>query len=80
MRKDYFPYMVQDETLTIDALELYAPAGAQLRRRSLTVPGGLADTLNGDDGFADLSTPEDANVLRRDAPQDYLIVRYSIGA
>src|SRR5262249_46513543 len=53
IRKDYFPYMVQSETLAIDEqLELYAPsqpkptAKTALIKRMIDVPPGLADELN----------------------------------
>ena len=32
---DYFPYMVQDETLVVDAIELYAASGRKLNRHTI---------------------------------------------
>jgi hypothetical protein len=78
LRKDHFPYLVQEETLAIEALELYARKGKQLAKRTVPVPGTLAEDLNGDDRAAGLSLPVDANVLKRDAPQVFLIVRYRL--
>jgi hypothetical protein len=78
LRKDHFPYLVQEETLEIEALELYARKGKQLAKRTVPVPGTLAEDLNGDDRAASLSLPVDANVLKRDAAQVFLIVRYRL--
>jgi Tc toxin complex TcA C-terminal TcB-binding domain len=77
LRKDYFPYLVQNEALVIDALELYAARGGGLVRRAAAVPANLADDLNGANGYSDVSLAPDANVLRRDAATVFLIVRYS---
>jgi hypothetical protein len=77
VRRDRFPYMVQTETLTIDALDLYASDGTQLVRRPVTVPATMSDELN-DDDTSDLTLPPDATVLTRTAKEVYLIVRYSI--
>ena len=76
LRKDMFPYMFQSETLTVDALDLYA-GGATLRARSIAVPTGFDDDLN-DEGAATMTVAADSDVLRRDAAQVYLVVRYSI--
>ena len=79
LRKDFFPYLVQDETLTIDGMELYAPVGKQLKKQTVAVPGTMADDLNGAEGATDLSLAPDANVLKREAGrQVFLIVHYSI--
>jgi hypothetical protein len=87
IRAGNFPYMVQDETLAIDALELYAPDGRKLARRSLPSPATMATDLNGEDAKADgedaraeLTIPADASVLRRTAKHVFLVVRYSISA
>jgi hypothetical protein len=77
LRKDMFPYMVQNEDVTIDALDLYAGEGTALRTRSVAVPASLADEL-GDEGSSELTLAPDANVLERDAEQVYLVVRYSL--
>jgi len=79
LRKDYFPYMVQGETLAIDALELYAQNGTQIAKRTVTVPANLADDLNGADGASELGIPSDPNVLKRDDDaQVFLVVRYRL--
>jgi Tc toxin complex TcA C-terminal TcB-binding domain len=85
IRKDYFPYMVQSETLAIDRLELYAPSDAKptaettVIKRAIDVPAGLVDELNGSNGYADVALAEDDKVLRRDATaQVFLIIRYSL--
>ena len=77
VRKDMFPYMVQGETLTIEALDLYAADGTALRTRSVTVPATFSDDLNSDGG-AELTLAPDASVLARDRDQVYLVVRYSL--
>ena len=41
--KDFFPHMVQSETLTTHALELYAASGGNLTRCSVDAPANLAD-------------------------------------
>jgi hypothetical protein len=79
--KDYFPYMVQSETLAIDGLELYAPneAGAKVLKRGIDVSPDLADALNGPSGSADVALVEDNNVLVRDpAANVFLVIRYSL--
>lgn len=39
--------MIKDGTLTIDALELYAPVDKRLKKQSVAVPGTMSDDLNG---------------------------------
>jgi hypothetical protein len=78
LRKGFFPYMVQNKTLAIAALDLYAPAARQLVKRSINVPPTMADDLNGEGGYADLPLLPDASVLKPKAAQVYLVVRYSI--
>jgi hypothetical protein len=81
LRKDHFPYLVQDETLVIDSLDLYARHNRQLAKRTEAAPATLAtlaDALNGPDRAADLpALAPDANVLKRDS-QAFLIVRYRL--
>jgi hypothetical protein len=89
LRKDYFPYSVQNETLSIDGLELYTMKGERvsnrsLVRRSVPIPDHLAEGLNGKDRYGDLQIAADANVLRHkpadgsDVPPVFLVVRYSL--
>jgi hypothetical protein len=82
LRMDHFPYMVQNQTLTIDALDLYAQQGAQLVHRPISpIPGDPAGDLNGPNHATDLSFPEDTTspqVLTRTATQVFLIVRYGL--
>jgi hypothetical protein len=76
LRKDYFPYLVQSATLTVDALELYAPGGSKLVRQTVA-PSSLVGDLNGPNRAADLSIPADASVLvRSPATQVFLLLRY----
>jgi hypothetical protein len=75
---DYFPYMAHSQTLTINALELYAQNGALLAKRTIPVPANLANDLNGTARASNLSIPFDAAVLRRVADaRVFLIIRYS---
>lgn len=79
LRKDSFPYLVQGESLAIEALELYARNGRQLAKRTVAAPAALSDGLNGGNRAAGLSFPVDASVLKRDAAaQVFLIVRYRL--
>lgn len=66
MQRDYFPYMVQAETLVIDAIEPHAVSGNKLKRRTVAVPANMAADLSGQTGYSDLSLASDANVLKRD--------------
>jgi len=78
LSKDHFPYMVQSETLAIDALELYAQNGTHIAKRSnkVAIP---ANNLNGANRAVDLNIPPDADVLTRSAAaQVFLIVRYRL--
>jgi hypothetical protein len=78
LRKDHFPYMVQSEALAIDALEAYAQNGTQMVKRTVTLPGNLADDLNGVNRASELSIPADTQVLTRAAADVFLIVRYRL--
>ena len=76
LRKSYFPYMVQNETLVIDALELYVATGGTLTKRSVAISADLAGNLNGANGYSDLSIAPDAAVLTHGPSPVFLIVRY----
>ncbi len=79
LSKDYFPYMAQDKTLTIEALELHAQDGSTLAHRTVAVPADMADNLNGADRVSDLSITPDATVLKRDPDaRVFLLVRYTL--
>jgi hypothetical protein len=69
--------MAQSETLTIDALELYAQ-DATTKVAVTADLAKLANDLNGSDHASDLSIPTDTKVLKRDAAQVFLIVRYRL--
>ena len=77
LRKDYFPFFVQDEEVGIDALELYG-GDSGLVRRSVSVPTDAESELNGTDKATLVSFAADASVLKRDAREVYLLVRYHI--
>ena len=80
VRKDDFPFMMQGETLALDGLDLYAQNGTKLVSRSIAVDlDALATSLNDAPRAFDLSIPEDATVLKRDAAtQAFLVVRYRL--
>ena len=79
LTKDFFPYLVKEETVTVDALELYAPVDKKLKKRTVAVPGTMSDDLNAPNGVAELAIPPDATVLKREAGrQVFLLVHYSI--
>ena len=80
LRKALFPYIVQDRIVTLaDPLTLYAGT-TKLVQRSVPVTAAMSDELN--DGSGDppnqtsLALPPDALVLKRDASDVYLVVRY----
>ena len=79
LSKDHFPYMVQGETLAIDALELYAQNGTQLAKSSVAIPENAADDLNGAERAVALSITPDASI-RTDSSdaQVFLLVRYRL--
>jgi len=66
LRKDYFPYFTQAETVHVDAIELYTTDGA-LARVTPAVPGNIDADLNGANLAVNLSFAPDVNVLRRTA-------------
>ena len=74
--KSLFPYLVADRTVTITKLELYATTGKEgkqkLIQRTAAVPAGDLD-----DGPTTLVLEPDATVLKRDAADVFLVVRYT---
>jgi hypothetical protein len=80
LRRDSFPYMVQSETLAVAALTLFVPSGRQVPPPvSIEVPGDMNDGLNGPSGSAVLTRDAD-DVLKRDAAEAYLVVRYALAS
>jgi hypothetical protein len=78
LRRDLFPYMVQGELLTVDALEFYLPTAGQIPPAwSRDVPPSMNNELNGPYRSSILIC-EPGDVLKRDATQAYLVVHYSI--
>lgn len=79
LRKEQFAFMVQEEPIAIDGLALYTTDGNRLVKRTLAVPAGLADELNGPERTSTLTFIPDDNVLQRVArPQVFLVVRYRL--
>ncbi|MBV8644905.1 MAG: toxin, partial [Candidatus Eremiobacteraeota bacterium] len=76
LSKDLFPYAVQAKTLTVTALELYASVNGALQKLTVNPLPDLSG-LNGPNRYADVSLAPDATVLRRDATQVFLVVRYT---
>ena len=84
LRREQFPYWTSDIDLVIDGMEVYTATGAgtdkpTLSRRTIAVPAGFADALNGDTGEATLTAAPDAKVLVRGSAEPvYLSVRYHL--
>jgi hypothetical protein len=77
LRKSYFPYLVQNRTVTVaPTLELYSGTSS-LAQRSVPTPVGLSDELN-DAGVSTVSLSPDARVLTRGTAEVFLIVRYAV--
>src|SRR5215207_9733042 len=78
LSRDHFPYMVQSETLAIDALELYAHDGTRIEKRAIQILANMGEELN-NAGASDLSITPDDKVLKRSADvQVFLIIRYRL--
>jgi hypothetical protein len=70
---DNFPYFVQDATLTVTAMTLYADGG----HTALTVPATMSSELNTSKATT-LTFPEDQNILTRDpAKEVYAVIAYN---
>lgn len=91
LRKNLFPYLVQDEhedvDIALDSVELFARKADALAKRTVLSAADqgelddLADAINDGTAGATLSVAADANVLRRDAAaQPFLIIRYHLDA
>jgi hypothetical protein len=78
IRRNFFPYMVQNETLSADAIELYAAVNGKLAKRTIAVPPAMSDDLNDAAAESALTVAPDASVLKRTAADVFLVVRYSI--
>jgi hypothetical protein len=85
LRKDYFPYMVQSETITVNAIDLFTVEKGELKPASVDLTSAAPDVGGLNDGPVDLSL--DAGNLKGDAAQGFLkgdaaqafvIVRYSV--
>lgn len=70
-----FPYLVQDETISVVGLDLYSD---RLLRRAVAVPGGLDAALAGPTERGEIVVPSDGAVLQRTSKEVYLLVRYQI--
>jgi len=77
LKRDFFPYLVQGRDIAVaPTLELYAGT-VTLAQTSVPTPATMSDALNSA-GVATLSLPPDASVLRRDATEVFLVLRYSV--
>jgi hypothetical protein len=81
LRKDHFPYFVQDmKTLSANSLSLY---GADL---SPAIPqpdpsiATAASAALASNGHADITLTADSDALTQDATQVYLVIQYSAKA
>ena len=83
LRKDYFPYMVQNARMSVDKLTLYAESGGNvtaLTPQNLEL-APISAGLNGTSGAATLNLPSDASILTRDPlRQVFLVLQYSFAA
>ncbi|HXR60939.1 MAG TPA: hypothetical protein VN732_06420, partial [Solirubrobacterales bacterium] len=75
LEKGHFPYFVQGAEIAVGALELYA-GERKLKRVSIDPPNQLSADLNGDAGKATIELPPDGAVLKRDAPDVFLVLPY----
>lgn len=79
VKRDYFPYLTQDRTITVDEVQLLAIAGAQLERVTPSLDVEALSEALADDGQMEFSVAPDDTVLRRDAgAAAFLVVRYSL--
>ena len=70
---DYFPYFVQDTTLTINSISLYTDSGHE----ALSVPATMSSELK-TNKTTTLAFPADQNILTRDPAKDvYAIITYN---
>jgi hypothetical protein len=80
LRKDYFPYMVQDTTVTVDGLTLYRQKGTELVQKTISpLPANLGD-LNGPQAAVTLTLQADQDVLVPGTPdaQIFLVLQYHL--
>ena len=70
---DFFPYLVQSATLTIDSITLYANSGDKMSQRAVAVPAAMNTDLK-NTGSAQLQLPADAAVLTRAANREVFVV------
>jgi hypothetical protein len=75
VRKNHFPYMAQQESLNVHALELCEFKGDAIEKRALPVPKDMNDGLNGASQSAKLTV--ERSILKPTATQVFLIVRYA---
>jgi len=78
LRKDYFPYFVQEENIVVTALDLYAANGSALARRTELPASAMNAEINGGAFSTNLSFAADSSILKRDARDVFLVVRYHI--
>jgi hypothetical protein len=75
---DYFPYLVQNATLTIESITVYAASGDQLVTASIPIPPSMT-SANLKAGTAILDLPQDGTVLTStDATKEvYAVITYT---
>lgn len=78
IRKDFFPYLVQDPELTIVGMDLYGIKSGKLVGVDVPVPAAFEDDLNHSKRSAKLTIAPAAEVLRRTAEQVFFCIRYSL--
>jgi hypothetical protein len=82
LRKEYLPYLMQSEKLAIAGLTLYSMVEEKLKERSIDLSSDaltdIANKINGEDHYADLTFASDNVVLKADAVDVFLVIRYSL--
>jgi hypothetical protein len=77
---DYFPYMVQNATLSVTSIGVYAANGGQMAvAPAVTVPATMT-SANIKNGSAVLDIPQDGTVLTSSGPatkEVYVVIAYT---
>jgi hypothetical protein len=75
--KDYFPYTAQNATLAISNMTLYARNQGMPTPAPKQVPGTTTTDLQ-NSRKTTLTFTQESTVLKKDAPDVFLIIQYSV--
>ncbi len=80
VKKDYFPYFVQDRNISINQVELYAIRDREVvpARSNGVNPAELTTALNDNEQFEVSLPPDEAVLTRNREAQVFLVFRYSL--